>query len=121
MGLVRKASRFTHVFVIVGDNDAKERSVEYIYENFRKLANAVYPTKLRFCGHFKRKDLAKETVQNNNLYYYRRFGVQYKSPRAVKNKDFHHKVRYHFNRQGEGYRHMSVLILSVLKEFSKFW
>ena len=82
--LVTKAAMFSHVFVMLGDKDVREQSTQNIYENYRQFEEAVYPTKVRFCGHFKRKDLLKGTVESNNLFYYKKLGRKYKIPHPVK-------------------------------------
>ena len=50
--LVDFANTFSHVFVIVGDNDVRERSVGYILENFLRFKEAVWPTHVKFAEHF---------------------------------------------------------------------
>ena len=119
--LATHAKNFTHVFVIVGDNDVKELHVADIYDNYRKFANLVYPTKVRFCGHFKRKELSAKQIELNNLFLYRKLGYRYKSPRTVKNKDFGNRTRYHFSPYRHGFHHMGALILSALNDFDKYW
>ena len=121
--MVPLARKFTHVFVIVGDNDVAELPVENIYQNYKNFSEMIYPTNVRFCGHFKRKDFDRnpKVVEENNLFLYKKLGYQYKSPRAVKNKDFGLRQRYHFSPFGAGYMHMSALILSVIKDFATYW
>ena len=111
----------SHLFVIVGDNDVNSISVEEIYNNYKKFEEAIWPTKVRFCGHLRRKDFDLKKVERNNLFLYQKLGKKYKSPRIVKKKDFGNRPRYHFHLYGEGYRHLGVLILSALKDFAKYW
>ena len=123
MELVQEARLNTHVFVIVGDNDANTLPVSEIYNNFKRFEDAIWPTKMRFYGHMRRNDLGARLVEHNNLFLYQKIGRKYKSPRMVKNKDFGSfpHQEYHFNPNGEGYRHLNALILSVLKDFAKYW
>ena len=37
----------------------------------------------------------------------------------IKRADFDDNCEYHFSKDGEGFRHMDALILSVLQEFSE--
>ena len=119
--LVEKASNFTHVFVIVGDNDMKTSSVYYIYRHFVEFSNAVWPAQVRFSGRFKRRDLCPNKVEDYNIFLHEKLGRQYKSPRMIKWKDFDIDVEYHFDRYGQGYKHMSAFILSALEEFAMYW
>ena len=46
-----------------------------------------------------------------------KFGSQLKGTRVVKREDFGDNIGYHFDKYGEGFRHLGVSILSVFKEF----
>ena len=46
-------------------------------------------------------------------------GYCYKSPRAIKRKDFSDKPHYHFEPNYGGYMHMSALFLSVFEELKQ--
>ena len=46
-----------------------------------------------------------------------KLGSQLKGTRVVKCEDFDDNIGYHFDKYGEGFRHLGVLILSVFKEF----
>ena len=120
--LVEFASNFSHVFVIVGDNNVKFDSVEYIYRHYINFADALWPSTVRFSGHFKRGDLNPIKVENNNLFLHEKLGRLYKSPRLIKWKGFQTgSQNYHFRPDGEGFRHMCAYVLSALEEFDKFW
>ena len=119
--MVDYASNFSHVFVILGDNDVQNRSINYISTKFQRFKDAVYPTKVKFAGNMRRKDLDATLVSNNNIFLSNRFGVHYKSTKLIKREDFDDRQTFHFNRWGEGYRHLAAMILSVLEEFLKTW
>ena len=57
MGLVENAKCFTHVFVIVGDNDANTMPIQYICAKFKEFRDSVAPTVVKFAGNIRRKDL----------------------------------------------------------------
>ena len=114
-------TREAHVFVIVGDNDVRERSVGYILENLLRFKEAVWPTRVKFAGHMRRKDLNTSVVANNNTFLSEKLGVNFKSTRLVKREDFDDDERYHFYPQGQGERHLAAMILSVFEEFAKLW
>ena len=118
MGLVEEAKLFTHVFVIVGVNDAKYESIFYICRKFKEFSQAIWPTQVKFAGHMRRKDLPAALVAKNNMILRNQLGFQLKSTRIIRRDDFDDNHQFHFNRFGEGYRHMGALILSVLREFS---
>ena len=109
------------MFVIVGDNDVQEQPVDYILEKFIQFKNAVWPTCVKFAGHMRRKDLDPVLVSNNNIFLSERLGRHYKSTKLIKRDDFDDEREYHFDREGEGYRHLSAMILSVLDEFVLAW
>ena len=46
-----------------------------------------------------------------------KLGSQLKGTRVVKREDFDDNIGYHFDKYGEGFRHLAVLMLSVFKEF----
>ena len=119
--LVDFAKNFTHVFVIVGDNDVAEESIEYILGNFVLFLDAVWPTRVKFAGNMRRRDLDPVLVSNNNIFLSDRLGKHYKSTKLIKREDFHYNQTFHFDRNGEGHRHMAALILSVLDEFVMEW
>ena len=76
---------------------------------------------MKFAGNMRTKDLNPVLVCNNNVYLSEKLGVYYKSTKLVKRGDFHFRNTFHFDRNGEGYRHMAALILSVLDEFVEKW
>ena len=115
--LVKVAREYNCVFVIVGDNDAKTQSMHSICQKFEEIRDAVFPTKVKFAGHLRRKDLPQELVAKNNMFYRNKLGFQMKSTKIVRREDFDDNCNFHFNKYGEGYRHLAALILSVLKEF----
>ena len=117
MSLVTDARQYKGVFVIVGDNDAKTKSVQYICLKFMEFRDAIWPTKVIFAGNMRRKDLPPEMVSKNNMFLRNQLGSQLKSTRIVGREDFDDNCRYHFDKYGEGYRHMAALILSVIREF----
>ena len=65
----------------------------------------------------RRKDLPPDLVANNNMYFRNKLGWQSKSTKIIQRKDFSDSCPFHFNKFGEGYRHMAALVLSVLREF----
>ena len=119
--MVNLASEFTHIFVIVGDNDVNYQPVEYIASKFNEFSDAVWPAKVKFCGHMRRKDLNAFLVANNNIFLSEELGMSYKSAKMVKRADFDDANPFHFHPLGEGYRHLAALILSVLREFNEVW
>ncbi|XP_075263932.1 uncharacterized protein LOC142355751 [Convolutriloba macropyga] len=119
--LVDLAREFTHVFVVVGDNDVNSMDVSDIYENFRRFSLAIRPTNVKFAGNLRRKDLDVNLVASNNNFLSENLGYQYKSTKLVKRADFDDSVPFHISRDGEGFRHLGAMILSVLDEFVLDW
>ena len=100
IGLVDMARDYTHIFVIVGDNDVNSLDICYIYKNYRAFSRAVWPSKVMFSGHLRRKDLDADLVANNNIYLSNMLENQYKSPKLVKREDFDDYEGFHLNRNG---------------------
>ena len=119
MGLVKKAREFTHVFVIVGDNDAKSMPVQYICGKFKEFRNAVAPTVVKFAGNMRRKDLPPELVSKNNMFLRNNLGFQIKSTKMIRREDFSSVCEFHLDKFGAGYQHMASMIYSVFKEFAE--
>ena len=119
--MVDFAREFTHVFVTVGDNDAQQRSPNYILSRVFTIKDAIWPTRVKFAGHMRHRDLSPTVVSNNNAFLSEKLGVHIKSTKLVKKEDLHHLNTFHFNRYGQGYRHMAAMILSVFEEFVKYW
>ncbi|XP_075261615.1 uncharacterized protein LOC142353269 [Convolutriloba macropyga] len=119
--LANYASNFSHILVIVGDNDVNFRSVDFILDKYKEFIDAVWPSKVKITGHMRRKDLDPIVVSNNNAYLSQELVVHYKSAKMVKWHDFDDDSPFHFYRFGEGYRHLAALILSVFKEFDESW
>ena len=119
--LVDVAKEYTHVFVIVGDNDVQNRSISYICNKFLQFKNDIWSTRVKFCGNLHRRDLDANVVAQNNVFLSEKLGILYKSPKIIKREEFHHIETYHLDRFGYGYRHMAALILSVLEEFVLEW
>ena len=117
MSLANFASNYDLVIVIVGDNDAKYESKEFICQNFLDFRNSVWPTEVRFAGHMRRKDLPQELVSKNNMFYRNHLGSDLKSTRSIKREDFSDDQKYHFDKNGEGYRHMAAFIVSVIEDY----
>ena len=113
------ASEYTHVFVIVGDNGAKSKSISQICQKFIEFCDAVWPTEVKFAEHMRRKDLLPQLVSKNNMYLRNKLGCQLKGTRIIRREDFSDACRFHFDKLGEGYLHMAALIFSVLREFAK--
>ena len=65
----------------------------------------------------RRKDLPVHLVAYNNMFLRNKLGPQLKSSRLIRREDFDDNCKFHFDKFGEGYRHMGALILSVLREF----
>ena len=117
--LVGMAKKYLYVFVIVGDNDAKSRPVTYIYKKFVEFRNAIWPTQVKFAGNMRRKDLPPQLVSSNNMFLRNKLGFQLKGTRVIRREDFCDYSRFHFDKFGEGVRHMAVMILSVFREFDQ--
>ena len=118
MGLVDDAKNFTHVFVIVCDNDAKSVSANMICKKFFEFQKAIYPTDVKFACHMRRKDIPQELVASNNMFFRNKLGFRMKSTKIIRREDFDDNKKYHFDPNGEGFRHMAALILSVFREFT---
>ena len=116
--LVEFAREFTHILVIAGDNDVKTQNIGYILQKLLEFKKAVWPSK--FAGHMRRGDLDPVLVANNNTFLSENLGVNYKSTKLIKLNDFH-DYDCHFDREGEGYRHLAALILAVFEEFVRSW
>ena len=117
MSLVAQTRGYSHAFVIVGDNDVKNLNVNLICQKFKEFSQRVWPTKVKFAGHMRRKDLPVHLVAYNNMFLRNKLGPQLKSCRLIRREDFDDNCKFHFDKFGEGYRHMGALILSVLREF----
>ena len=117
MSLVPKATKYTHVFVIVGDNDALYKSMHYICRKYKEFRDAIWPTKVMFAGHMRRKDLPVELVSKNNMFFRNQLGYLLKSTKVIRREDFSNNCPFHFDKFGEGYRHMAVLVLSDFRDF----
>ena len=117
MKLVQKASTFDFALVIVGDNDVKSQSRQYICRKFKEFQQAIWPVDVRFAGHMRRKDLNPKLVSLNNMYYRNHLGPYLKSTRLIRREDFSNSCPYHFDVYGHGYRHLAVFVLSVVEEF----
>ena len=103
--------------MIVGDNDAKQETINYIFGKFLEFRDAIFPTRVVFVGHMRLKDLLQELISKNNMYLRNKLGYQIKSTKIIRREDFSDKKMFHFDKNGKGYRHMAVLIVSVLQEF----
>ena len=119
--LVDFAKEYTHVFVIVGDNDVRDHPVEFLCNEYQKFINDVWPTNVKFAGNLPRRDLDPVVVTKNNIFLSEKLGRHYKSSKIIKREDFHYREAHHFDRSGHGYRHMAALILSVFEEFVLKW
>ena len=119
--LANFASAYTHILVIVGDNDVNSDPVENILGHYNDFSNAVWPSHVKFAGHMRRKDLDADLVAYNNTYLSQNLGNFFKSTKLIKRNDFDDDTPYHFNVFGEGYRHLAALIYSVLREFNDLW
>ena len=117
--LVTFAQNYTHIFVIVGDNDVKSTSVGKILQNFLDFERSVWPSRVKFAGNMRRKDLCADTVSANNVFLSSHLGYKFKKTKMIKRADFDDDCEYHFDKNGEGFRHMAALILSVLQEFAE--
>ena len=82
-GLVEE-TKFWHIFVIVGDNNAKFDSVLYILRHYHDFINAVWPVTVRFSGDFNRGDFAPRIVEDNDLDFHGKLGSHYKRPMLIK-------------------------------------
>ena len=114
MSLAKKARTYSHVFVIVADNDAKTKSIHCICNKYKEFRDAIWLTEVTFAGHMRRKDLPAELVSKKNMFLRNKLDHQLKGTRIIKREDF---WACHFDRFGEGYRHFAALILPVQKDF----
>ena len=64
-----------------------------------------------------RKDLDDVVASNNNNYLNEKLVAHYKSTKKIKRDDFSNYRPFHFDREGEGYRNLAAMILSVFDEF----
>ena len=119
--LVEYARSFTHIFVIVGDNDVKDRKIDYILKKYLEFQNAVWPSNVKFAGNMRRGDLDPVVVTNNNIFLSENLGVNFKSAKMVKHADFDVNKSYHFNKEGHGFSRLAAMILSVFEEFVTSW
>ena len=113
-GLISKASAYSHVFVIVHDNDALSLDKREILHNVLDIESAVWSTQFMFMWHMKRKGLAASLVQLLKKH----LGNRYKNPRPIKrNKGFCDHQLYQFEPNDGGYAYECALILSLLENF----
>ena len=115
------ARSFTHIFIIVGDNDVKDRKIEYILKKFLEFQNAVWPLNVKFPGKMKRRDLDPVMITNNNVFLSKNLGVIFKSGKLIKRADFAVDKFDHYNKEGHGFIHLAAKILSVIEEFVASW
>ena len=66
--LVEFAREFTHILVIVGNNDVKTQNIGYILQKVLEFKKAVWPSRVKFAGHMRRGDLDPVLVANNNIF-----------------------------------------------------
>ena len=109
------------MFVILGGNDVKWKLVDYMLGRYVQFIEAVRPNKVKIAGILRRKDLCPVIVAEYNIYLSDRLGEHFKSNRIIKNYDFHDRATCHFKKNGQGYRHMAAMILSVFDEFVTKW
>ena len=76
--LVSFARDYTHIFIIVGDNDVKTLSVGKILQNFLAFERDVWPSRVKFTGNMRRKDLCADTVSSNNIFLSSQLGYKFK-------------------------------------------
>ena len=88
---------------------------------YLQFKDSIWPTKVKFAGNMRRKDLDAVVVSNNNNYISEKLGAHYNSTKMIKRDDFSNYRPFHFDREGEGYRHLAPMILSVFDEFVKNW
>ena len=119
MSLVKMVKSFTHVFVTVGDNNAKTVPIQNICKKFVEFRDSVAPTVVRFAGNMRRKDLPQELVSKKNMFMRNNLGSRLKSTKVIRREDFSDASGFHFDKFGEGYRHMASMIYSVFREFSE--
>ena len=67
VNLTDLAKHFNHVFGIIGDNDVKWKSVDYMLEQYVQLIEAVRHTKVQIAGIMRRKDLSPVIVAEYNI------------------------------------------------------
>ena len=66
--LVHFAREFTHILVIVGDNDVKLHKIWYILQKYLEFKETVWPSKVKFAENMRRGDLVALLVANNNSF-----------------------------------------------------
>ena len=64
------------------DNDAKTMWVSYIYRIFVEFRDAVWPTKVKFSGHLRRKDLPPQCLRII-CFYEKNLGPNLKEPECL--------------------------------------
>ena len=104
LNLVNFAAQFSHIEIIVGDNDVNSVPVETILSNYNAFTNAVWPSKVKIVGHMRRKDLDAELVSSNNMFLSEALGICFKSAKMIKLNDLDDEHPFHFHPLGEGYR-----------------
>ena len=90
-------------------------------EKFRVFRDAIWPSKVKFAGNLRRGDLDSDVVSYNNIVLSESLGVHFKSTKLIKRADFGFPNTWHFDRNGEGFRHMAAMVLSVFDEFVEKW
>ena len=63
------------------------------------------------------KDIPRELVSETNKFFINKNGYQLIGTNVIRRKDFSDSCSYHFDECGNGYRHMAVFNLTLLKEF----
>ena len=111
------ASEYSLVLVIDGHNDANYNSMHYICEKIKEFRSAIWPTEVRFVGHIRRKDLPVDLVSKNNMFYRNQLGFHLKSTQMIRREDFSDVCPFHFDKNGEGFRHMAAFVFKIYNEF----
>ena len=70
--MINLLQRFTHVFIICGDNDVISLGVEDIYRNYEFVIKALYPRIVRISGFLRRADFDPALRTKYNLFFSRK-------------------------------------------------
>ena len=117
MSFSKDASEYSLVVVIVGDNNANYKSMHYICEKFKEFRSAI----CQICRTHEKEGPSSRSsvdlVSKNNMFYRNQLGFHLKYTRMIRREDFSDVCPYHFDKNGEGFRHMDAFVFKVCREF----
>ena len=108
--------KYTHVFIICGDNELNSSKIDKICRNFEYVIKALHPCIVRFSGFLPRADFDPVLRTKSNLYLAEKLKDRYRSPGLIKKSDFDAKGRdkFHLRHTKNGLNHMMQHCLSFL-------